>query len=71
MLIVEIIEGAVVAVEKLVDRLFFLGELLLCDGLGFQDRGLVGFVLEEIVGDRLTAYRGPLARLGGGVVGGL
>ena len=48
MLIVEIVERAVVAVEKLVDRLFFLGELLLCDGLGLEDRGLVRFVFEEL-----------------------
>ncbi len=51
MLIVEIVQGAVVAVEKLVDRLFFLGEVLLCDGLGLEDHGLIRFVGEELVGD--------------------
>ena len=70
MLIVEIVEGAVVAVEKLVDRLFFLGKLLLRDGLGFQDRGLVRVVLEKIVGDRVAVPVGPPPRLAGRIVGG-
>ena len=51
-LIVERVEGAVVAVEQGVDRRLFLVDLLLGDFFGREDRGLVGFVLEELVGGR-------------------